>query len=259
MEFIWLHAHFRAGQKQATKLLVMFLRPMAAYVWRPKRFIDAWIFNFFRALRARSGRGRKNYVGRFPVFFWSPSIGFQNVGSLAKVKKGVDGATNRLLPATAMAQAAIQMQTDKVAAFLGNHQGFGNRSYVVGLHYDATPMRIGFHSSVLRKELQPLARYAVLNKETKKWTVVQYETFKTVCPRHCIRFGVMEVFMQEATIDAVDAAGLVDRAHIVCPPLLLAKGNSSCIHAATERIPGVSVQDLKQLDERSGFVLERRP
>ncbi len=73
-------------------------------------------------------------------------------------------------------------------------------------------------------------------------------------PQVRLKFGLMELFAQQCDVFSIDAAMLTERREVVYPPLLLARANASCTHAALERSPGCSIATIEKLSNSRDFV-----
>ncbi len=173
------------------------------------------------------------------------------VGGLSFAIQGIDGASN-FRAVGGVASATVKMQRAAVEDFFRELEP--RSAVVISRGYDATPMRLSFIKSRLRDVLIPLARYVVQNKTTNEWEIVEYDVYKSRCPSHKLKFGVMEVFMQQGSYVTRGPSGLQSSKTVTCAPCVLAHGNCSCIHAATEMMPGASVAELEKLAESAEFV-----
>lgn len=84
--------------------------------------------------------------------------------------------------------------------------------------------------------------------------MVPYAVYRKVHPRHQLKFGVVEVLAQQITLASTHSESGWVRHKVYCPPMALSHANSSCIHAACERMAEFRVERIWELCDRSGAV-----
>lgn len=114
-------------------------------------------------------------------------------------------------------------------------------------HYDATPMRLNFGR--LQEDLTPMARYLI--PDGLRWKAVPLHVFRRLKPKAQLRFGILEVLAQSASIDRVVHVGgkaQAITAKILCNPVVIERANSSCIFDAVDKaIPALSLESISLL------------
>ena len=176
-------------------------------------------------------------------------VAFRNVGRCTIQRDGVHGTRNCLEVISGVAQAAYSAEVLKLKAHV--EAGASGECHVVNRYYDATPMRLSFHQPELRERLLPLAKFFI--KDGERWRAVSYTEYSRN-NRLTIKFGVLEVFAQEASIASTYGDRLICQRQLLVPPKILKHGTGSCIHAALDGVEQFSLEDIKALCGRAQAV-----
>ena len=164
--------------------------------------------------------------------------------------EGLDGTHNTLDATAAVACACDQLQTSALSEHVKQRED--GECHVVDRHYDASPVRLSFTQPDVREKLMPLARYFV--KDGNRWKAVPYSAYRELNRRCMIRFGVLEVFAQTASISSTCPGGLVQSVDFLVPPSILARAASAVIFSAVQSIAPLSADSLRALSKRSTAV-----
>ena len=164
-------------------------------------------------------------------------------------RRGLDGCHDQLQLSAGVASAACLAQAETCSkTFQDIMRDDSKGALVVTWAFDTTPWRLRF--GALQEILYPHARYAV--QKDGKWTLVPLSTYQKLRPGVRMSTGVLEAFVQRATVCFADGLGSevpqIVQHEIISPPVILQRANASNIHAAVEvsGVPEVSIDGLKR-------------
>ena len=166
-----------------------------------------------------------------PTCFWPAAVvqnAFRSVGVKGGChREGLDGCHDQLQLSAGVASAACLAQAETCSkTFQDIMRDDSKGAMVVTLAFDTTPWRLRF--GALQEILYPHARYAV--QKDGKWTLVPLSTYQKLRPGVRLSTGVLEAFVQRATVCFADGLGSevpqIVQHEIISPPVILERANA---------------------------------
>ena len=195
-------------------------------------------------LRRRSRRRRRTQTNTI----WGPllQLAFKLLGHSTVARAGIDGTSHALEILSVTASIAEELLYRAVGNCFGQPKAY--KSLVVMRGHDATPIEVEFGQ--LTGKLQDFAKYFV--KEDGKWVTKTYQEMQEmhVSKRGSLKYGRTELLGATCTVcwsehDSKVGASVRRRRDIPIKPMILQRGNASCLQIAWENaIPALATENI---------------
>ena len=176
-----------------------------------------------------------------------------SIGKNLVARSGVSGCQGRGLAITSTV-GSIVAETQHVFGDVEiDRLCISNAVPTILKFYDATPSRVRFGK--LQDIIMPWARFPVWDSDAKRWRLVPYTDYASTASGRLPGFGILDILGTGATITYMDQdTGEIEGVKFMTRPMVLQRGNSSCIFAGVEAaIPEVSIASIVRICQNVDF------
>ena len=205
--------------------------------------------------------GEDDAEASHPNQYLSPGIlrlSWRSVGKDLVARDGVEGHGGRGLAIVASVSGAIEMVQEELGQLECDTVCENGVVPMMKRWYDLTPSRLKFGR--LQDEVMPWARYPVWSDAEQRWEIVPYATYVSHRPGRRPQFGILDVMTAGGCITYMDpASGVLSGSRYLCRPVVVQRGNASCISDATEAVlPALSLPTLRKMSSqiKFGFMMD---